>query len=53
MEGSKVTMILTAYTSIPAVVAIRATIMRKDLRAIAPSPMDNAGAALGTVPRAA
>ncbi|OMO66609.1 hypothetical protein CCACVL1_21063 [Corchorus capsularis] len=47
MEGSKVAMLLIAYLTILAVFATGATAVREDLGAIAPSPMESAGAALG------
>ncbi|OMO49932.1 hypothetical protein COLO4_38288 [Corchorus olitorius] len=46
MKGSKVAMILIAYITILAF-ATGATAVTEDLGAIAPSPMESAGAALG------
>ncbi|MBA0569691.1 hypothetical protein Golob_003406 [Gossypium lobatum] len=47
MEGSKMAMILIAYVTVLAVFTNGATALREDQGAVAPSPMESAGAALG------
>ncbi|KAB2007627.1 hypothetical protein ES319_D10G042700v1 [Gossypium barbadense] len=47
MEGSKMAMILIAYITVLAVFTNGATALREDQGAVAPSPMESAGAALG------
>ncbi|XVF25493.1 hypothetical protein REPUB_Repub13aG0217200 [Reevesia pubescens] len=47
MEGSKMAMILIAYIMVLAVFATGATALREDQGAVAPSPMESAGVALG------
>lgn len=48
MEGSKkMAMVLIAYITVVAVFATEATALREDQVAVAPSPMESAGIALG------